>query len=66
MTVKELIKILQGYNEDFPVFMGGVEGAWNLQKISLARLQKNNSPEWKHGPHMLNNEEYDMEGVVIE
>lgn len=66
MTVKQLKSFLESYDENFQVFLGGVEGAWDLQKVYLTRLQKNKNAEWKHGPHPLNNEEYDMEGVVIE
>jgi len=66
MTVKELKEILSRYDESFPVFLGGVEGAWNLQRTYLTRVKKNQNPEWKNGPHELNTEDYDSEGVVIE
>jgi len=67
MTVKELRKFLDLYHEDFPVFMRGYEGGYcDVEKIFLARMKKNVNKEWWNGPHEMNNEDYDVEGVVIE
>jgi len=67
MTVKELRKFLDLYQEDFPVFLRGYEGGYrDPEKIFLARIKKNANKEWWYGPHEMNNENYDVEGVVLE
>ena len=67
MTVKQLKKFLEFYDDSFPVFIRGYEGGYrDIEKTFLARVKKDVNREWWNGPHELNNEDYDCEGVVIE
>ena len=67
MTVKELKKFLECYDESLHVFIRGYEGGYrDPERILLARIKKDVNKEWWNGPHEINNEDYDIEGVVIE
>lgn len=67
MTVKELKKILDGYDESLHVFVRGYEDGYNdAEKIFLIRAKRNVNKEWYLGRHESNNEDYDAEGIVID
>jgi hypothetical protein len=67
MTVKKLMEILSSYDPSLHVFLHGYEGGIKeMQKESLIRVKKNVNKEWYLGPHEQNNEDYDIEGVILE
>lgn len=67
MTVKQLKKFLENYDESFHVYLRGYEGGCDtLKKVYLTRIKKNVNKEWYYGKHEINNEDYDEEGVLIE
>ncbi len=67
MTIKELKKILQDYDESLHVFIRGYEDGYDdAEKIFLARMKRDVNKEWYLGKHEMNNEDYDCEGIVID
>jgi len=67
MTVKELKKMLEGYDEGLHVFLRGYEDGFDdAAKIFLIRIKRDVNKEWYLGRHENNNEDYDCEGIVID
>jgi hypothetical protein len=52
MTVKELIKMLQGFDDNLRVVVAGYEGGFNdLSRAEPIELNLNVNDEWYYGPH---------------
>lgn len=56
MTVRELTRKLQEFNQDFDVMFSGYEGGYQtIQEIGIIRIQRNvhKDDEQYYGPHEI-------------
>lgn len=52
MTVKRLIAILEKFDPDTRVYIGGLEGGVNdVSKVAKCRVVRNTSNKWYYGQH---------------
>lgn len=69
MTIRELILLLQGCQQDMRVIMDGYEGGYeDVGGTETKAILLNYNPEWYYGPHEDANErdgKYDEKAILL-